>query len=147
MNLPKNILVPTDFSEGAEAALNYAVALAAKLDARVHLLNVVTLPMLGADAGFMVTPSMMDEVLGGNQKALDALVAARTGLCEFGPAQIEVGDARGQIEEIARKVGADLIVMGTHGRRGFRRLLLGSVAEAIVRVSPCPVLLVRHDEP
>jgi nucleotide-binding universal stress UspA family protein len=147
MNLPKNILVPTDFSEGAQAALDYAVALAAKLDASVHLLNVVTLPMLGADTGIVVTPSMMDEVLGGNQKALDELVAARAGQCAFGPAQLEVGDARAQIEEAARKVGADLIVMGTHGRRGFRRLLLGSVAEAIARVAPCPVLLVRHAEP
>jgi len=49
------------------------------------------------------------------------------------------------IEETAAEIGADLIVMGTHGRRGVSRLLLGSVAESVARTAPCPVLLVRKD--
>jgi nucleotide-binding universal stress UspA family protein len=144
MNLPKNILVPTDFSEGAEAALDYAVALAAKLDAKVHLLNVVGVQMMGAAMGVPLSSAAIEAVFDGNQKELDRLVAARAGKCAFGPTLLETGDARTQIEQVVAKVHADLIVMGTHGRRGFSRLLLGSVAEAIARIAPCPVLLVRQ---
>ena len=64
MNLPKNILVPTDFSESAEAALDYAVALAAKLDAKVHLLNVAGLQLLGAEMGIPITASMVACAMG-----------------------------------------------------------------------------------
>jgi nucleotide-binding universal stress UspA family protein len=145
MNLPKNILVPTDFSDGANAALDYAVALAAKLDAKVHVLHVIGVQMLGTEIGLAVTASLVDEIFRGAQASLDRLVAARTGKCAFGPALIETGDARATIEQKARDVKADLIVMGTRGHRGVKRLLLGSVAEATARIAPCPVLLVRED--
>ncbi len=146
MNLPKTILVPTDFSENAEHALDYAVALAAKLDAKLHLLNVIGMQMIGAEYGIAVTQSMVEDIMRGNQSALDKLVASRTAKAAFGPAQLEVGDARSVIEATAQKIHADLIVMGTHGRRGLTRLLLGSVAESVVRTAPCPVLLVRAPE-
>jgi len=146
MNLPKTILVPTDFSENAEQALDYAVAFAAKLDAKIHLLNVIGMQMLGAEYGLAVTQSMVDDTMRGNQGALDKLVAARAGKAAFGPPQLEFGDARAVIETVAQKLHADLIVMGTHGRRGVKRLLLGSVAESVVRTVPCPVLLVRAPE-
>jgi nucleotide-binding universal stress UspA family protein len=59
---------------------------------------------------------------------------------------LKTGDARDLINQTAAEVGADLIVMGTHGRRGVRRALLGSIAETVVRSAPCPVLTVRtHD--
>jgi nucleotide-binding universal stress UspA family protein len=146
MSLPRNILVPTDFSQHAERALDFAVELAAKLDARVHLLNVVGLPVMGAEVGFVVTASMIDSILRDNQEALDKLVAARTGKAAFGPTLLKTGDARNVIDATAKEVGADLIIMGTHGRRGVSRMLLGSVAESVVRTSPCPVLLVRAQE-
>jgi len=146
MNLPKTILVPTDFSENAEQALDYAVALAAKLDAKVHLINVIGMQMLGAEYGIAVTQSMVEDIMRGNQTALDNLVAARAAKASFGPAELEFGDARAVIQATAQKINADLIVMGTHGRRGMSRLLLGSVAESVVRTAPCPVLLVRANE-
>ncbi|HUJ58331.1 MAG TPA: universal stress protein [Kofleriaceae bacterium] len=146
MNLPKNILVPTDFSANADAALDYAVALAGKLDAKVHVLNVVAVQTLGADLGIAVTQSVVESVMEGNQKALERLVAERASKASFGPIQLELGDARTVIDQMAAKLGADLIVMGTHGRRGVRRLLLGSVAESIARTAPCPVLLLRQSE-
>jgi nucleotide-binding universal stress UspA family protein len=59
------------------------------------------------------------------------------------PALLEVGDARDVIDRVAEHVGADLVVMGTHGRRGLRRVLLGSIAESVVRSAPCPVLTIR----
>jgi nucleotide-binding universal stress UspA family protein len=145
--LPRNILVPTDFSEHAERALDYAVALAAKLDARVHVLDAVVLPIWGAELGVSVTAAMVDDVMSANQKELERLVAARTGKAAFGPPWLEVGDARTVIVDVATRLGADLIVMGTHGRRGVSRLFLGSVAESVVRTAPCPVLLVRAELP
>ncbi len=146
MLLPKTILVPTDFSQNAERALDYAAALAGKLDAKVHLLNVIGMQMFGAEYGVQVTSAMVDDVMRDSQQALDKLMAAHTDSASFGPARLEFGDARTVIETTARSLGADLIVMGTHGRRGMKRLLLGSVAESVARTAPCPVLLVRDSE-
>jgi universal stress protein A len=143
MMLPTCILVPTDFSGNAEHALDYAVELAAKLGAKVHLLNVIAMQMFGAEYGVAVTQAMVEDVMRGNQEALDRLVAARATKAAFGPAQLEFGDPRAVVEQTALKLGVDLIVMGTHGRHGMKRLLIGSVAESVVRTAPCPVLLIR----
>ncbi len=145
MTLPTKILVPVDFSEGSLAALDYACELAAKLDATIHLLNVVGIQMMGADFGVTMASSVVDTVYRANEKALADLVAARLAKASFAPPRLETGDARLAIEQVAKAIGAGLIVMGTHGRRGVRRLLIGSVAESIVRVAPCPVLLVRDE--
>jgi nucleotide-binding universal stress UspA family protein len=144
MRLPQHILVPVDFSEYSEHALDYAIALAAKLDAKVHVLNVVGLPMIGVpEMGVAFSAGMMDSVMKSNQSALDTLVAARRTKAAIGEVMLRVGDAREVILVACEEVGADLIVMGTHGRRGVSRALLGSVAESVVRTSPCPVLTIR----
>jgi nucleotide-binding universal stress UspA family protein len=142
MQLPKRILVPTDFSEPATQALDYAVALAAKVGATVHVLNVMTPNAVGGQYG-MIYAEGVDALLERTRKALDELVAARQASASFAPVQLEFGDARGVIDDVAASIGADLIVMGTRGRQGFSRLMLGSVAESIARTAPCPVLLVR----
>jgi nucleotide-binding universal stress UspA family protein len=143
MPLPKNILVPTDFSECATAALDYAVELAAKLDARVHVVNAVGVEIIGTEYGMSLTPDLVNMVYASNQRELDKIIAERASKVPFGPALLETGDPRQVIDEAVTKVHADLIVMGTHGRRGFRRLFLGSVAESVARTAACPVLLVR----
>jgi len=142
--LPKNILVPTDLSAHAEEAFDYACELAVKLDATVHLVNVIGIPSLGLpELGVAVTGTMIDSMIKENQQALDALVARRRGDVRIGQILLKTGDARDMIDETAKEVGADLIVMGTHGRRGVSRALLGSVAETVVRTAPCPVLTIR----
>ncbi len=142
--LPKNILVPTDLSPHAEAAFEYACELAAKLDATVHLVNVIGVPALGLpELGVAVTSTLIDSMATGNQEALDALAARHRGGTRIGQVLMKTGDARDMIDEAAKEVGADLIVMGTHGRRGFSRARLGSVAETVVRTAPCPVLTIR----
>jgi len=146
MNLPKTILVPTDFSDSAESALDYAVALAGKLGATVHLLNAITIPALGVpELGVAVASTMMESAVTANQAELDRLAARRE------PAKIttllRTGDARDVIVEAAKEVHADLIVMGTHGRRGVKRALLGSIAEGVLRTAPCPVLTIRQHPP
>ena len=145
MSLPTTILVATDFSPPAEHALDYAIELANKLGAKVHLVNVIGIPTYGVpELGLAISSSVMDSVVKSSQSELDKLVAARA------PTKIEAmlrtGDARDVIINTAVEVGAQLIVMGTHGRRGVSRALLGSVAESVVRHAPCPVLIVRADK-
>ena len=142
--LPKTILVPTDLSEGAEEALDYACELAAKLDATIHLVNVIGIPAIGVpELGVAMTATMIDSMVVENQRALDDLVARKCHAARMGQALLKTGDARDVINQTALELGADLIVMGTHGRRGVTRALLGSVAETVVRSAPCPVLTVR----
>src|SRR5262245_55804114 len=132
MTLPKTILVATDFSEHADHALEYAAELAARLDATIHLVHAIMIPPMGVPEmgvadGAMAVQSMTQQA----QAALDARVARHRDRVALAPTRLEVGDAREVIDGTAEVIGADLIVMGTHGRRGLRRMLLGSVAESV----------------
>lgn len=138
---PQKILVPIDFSQGSEQALDYACALAKKIGATVHLVH-------GLDAALpeltlTLSSEMLRSLRDGNQAALDRLADARRANVEIGMTLVMEGDPREVIHAAAEKLGVDLIVMGTHGRRGLARLFLGSVAEDVSRRAPCPVLLVR----
>ena len=145
--LPKHILVPTDLSEGAEQALDYACDLARTLDAEVHLLNVVGVPALGVpELGVALASTVIDQLVVENQTALQELARTHCSTTRVGQILIKAGDPRDMINETARELGIDLIVMATHGRRGITRALLGSVAETVVRTAPCAVLTVRLRE-
>jgi nucleotide-binding universal stress UspA family protein len=141
--LPKHILVPTDLSEGAEQALDYACELARTLGAQIHLLNVISIPALGVpELGLALTSTMIDQLVMDNQEAIDRLARTKC-TAQVGHVLVKTGDARDTINQTASELGIDLIVMGTHGRRGISRALLGSVAETVVRSAPCAVLTVR----
>lgn len=143
--LPKNILVPTDLGEGAEQALTYACELAGPLGATIHLLNVIGIPALGVpELGLALTSSVIDRLVVENQTALDKLAESRRTTTKIGQVILRTGDARDVINDTAKDLEIDLIVMHTHGRRGVSRALLGSVTESVVRTAPCPVLTVRE---
>ena len=143
------ILVPTDFSATADAALEYAYVLAERFGASIELLHVLDDPFvadgMAAEAYISEAPALRSAMLHDAQKRLRHRAAAREG---FPTVETEVlfGHGARTIAEYAAERGTDLIVMGTHGRTGFAHLLLGSVAERLVRTSPCPVLTVRHPE-
>ena len=142
--LPKNILVPTDMSEGAEAALDFACELAHKLEAKVHLLNVVGIPVLGVpELGIAMTSGVIDSIMVDNEKAMAKLADSKRSKANIGQVIMKTGDARDVINQTATELAIDMIVMSTHGRRGVSRALLGSVTESVVRTAPCPVLTVR----
>jgi universal stress protein A len=141
-----DILVPTDFSEPSEAALDYALALAATHGSRLHLLHVV-------DASFVTGPVSAEIFVvetPAEQAALfddaKAKLAHRAARCTSGKITTEVitGTSARTIICYARARSIDLIVMGTHGRSGMAHLFMGSVAEKVVRDAPCPVLTVRQ---
>jgi nucleotide-binding universal stress UspA family protein len=140
------ILVPTDFSGPSDAALRYARTVASRFGATLHLLHVVDDPYRLAYATEIYVPE-----LSGLREDLLADAAARlktllepSDITQLG-ATVEalIGTPSSTIVEYANTHKIDLIVMGTHGRGGMSHLLLGSVAERVVRTAACPVLTVR----
>ena len=147
MNPPSHILVPTDFSVQAEQALDYACTLASKLGATVHVLSVIGVPAFGGpELGMAMTESLLQQMREESRRGLEKLAEARRTSGVIGHLLLRTGDARDIIPRAAVEIGADLIVMGTHGRRGFSRVLLGSVTEHVVRTSTVPVLTVTRRE-
>ena len=143
MNIPRNILVPIDLDDSSAQVLEYAVALAAKLDAKLHVFHAVPWPLMGAEVTIAVSDAAMDGIMKREQKVFDEIVAAHTAKLPPASVALKKGDARTAILAAAKELPADLIVIGTHGRRGVSRLMLGSVAESVARTAPCPVLFVR----
>lgn len=142
--LPKTILVPTDFSDSSGSALAYAVKLAKSLGAELVVLHTYELPMIGFPDGTLVaTAELTSRVLEGARVALDAAVAKHAGAGVSLRTLVKQGESWRTIVDTAPEVGAGLIVMGTHGRSGLPRALLGSVAEKVVRMATCPVLTVH----
>jgi len=144
MRTIKKILVPTDFSASARAAVDYAVDLAHKFDAQVTLIHAYQTPAYLLPEGSILAGS--DMIVDIMNRAAEALADARRGL--EGKVPVETLLVEGlpfiQVVNAAREGNFDLIVMGTHGRTGIRHVLLGSVAERVVRTAPCPVLTVRE---
>lgn len=144
MALPRTILVATDFSEHADHALEYAAEIATLMGATVHLVHALPpAPMGGPELGAAYSSAVMASMTEQAQAALDSRAGRYRARVTLGSVRLEIGDPRDVIDGVAAQVGADLIVMGTHGRRGIRRVLLGSVAESVVRTAPCPVLITR----
>jgi nucleotide-binding universal stress UspA family protein len=142
--LPAVVLVPTDLSVEAERAFDYACDLARELDATVHLLHVIGIPALGVpELGVALTAQMIDSLITEHRVAVEALADKHRKDTRIGEVLLKTGDARDMINQTAKNLHVDLIAMGTHGRRGVSRALLGSVAESVVRSAPCPVLTVR----
>ena len=146
----KNILVATDFSEPSEAAITYGRALARNFSATLHVVHVVGnvgSAVYGAEAYVTSVPELQREVEDAAGKQLDdvlvdndepPLPTRRVLITSSAPALALV--------DYARQEHIDLIITGTHGRGGVAHLLMGSVAERVVRTAPCPVLTVRHPE-
>jgi nucleotide-binding universal stress UspA family protein len=142
--LPKVILVATDFSECGREALAYAVDLAGEAHADVFLAHVYQLPVVGLP---VLAPNTIVEltasIVRSAQAELDAEVAKYSARGVTVQGILRRGDPREAIIETAKDTRADLLVVGTHGRRGVVRALIGSVAESIVRTSPVPVVTVH----
>jgi nucleotide-binding universal stress UspA family protein len=138
----KHILVPTDFGESSRRAGTIAADLAAKYGATLTLVHSYEVPMYEYP-GVIIPQDLTEAILDAAKAQLDQQLAAllasgakASGVLGFG---IPVQEIVGAIE----RTHADLVIMGTHGRKGINRLLMGSVAERIVRMSPVPVLTVH----
>ena len=149
----RRILVPVDGSGTSTLGLKQALGLARDQRARVRVLNVIDERVIASAIdpyGAADTSALLQSMEATGKKALGAAVAlAKPGKVTADTAQVQshgryVSDV---ILDHAKTWRADLIVMGTHGRRGLNRLLLGSDAERVLREAPVPVLLVRGEQP
>jgi nucleotide-binding universal stress UspA family protein len=142
----RRILAPTDFSDAGARAVRYAAELADKFGAELILLHVIQDLALVLPDAVMPTPlptADLDHLTQSARTALQNQIAALN-LGRLNPrAEVRYGSPAGEIVAAAKDLGADLICVSTHGRTGLAHLLLGSVAEKIVRHAPCPVLVVR----
>jgi nucleotide-binding universal stress UspA family protein len=140
----RRILVPTDFSETSAAALQYASALARRFAARVYLLNVADYPGLAPDGDYPI--GIVETMQNAAHDRLRRLLTERDVQDLQPDYATRIGLPAEEIVQYAHEHAIDLIVMGTHGREGMMRVVLGSVAETVVRRAPCPVLTVHHPE-
>jgi len=137
----QHFLVPTDFSADADYALEYAMTLASKLQAKLTLLHVIEPFVVGSveSMPYSFLQDLEDKITQA-MVPYHARVTAAGLACDY---SIVHGVPFQVIIETAGTARVDLIIMGTHGRTGLRHVLLGSVAERVVRLAPCPVLVVR----
>jgi nucleotide-binding universal stress UspA family protein len=139
----RTILVPVDFSETSEAALDAALGLAGPLGAKLRLVHAIQIDTAVYPYGLIIGEDMEKRILDVAQGRLDEWCqrAARRGV--EAEASVSSGVAVDAILSLARSLPADLIVMGTRGLAGLKHVVLGSVAERTVRLAPCPVLTVK----
>ena len=146
----KKILVATDFSEPSDAALAYGRELARTFGASLTVLHIadnILTRAYGAEGVVLADPELQREIETSAQRQVDAVLVDedRKMLGAVGLV-ITSNSPSAAIVTYARDASVDLIVMGTHGRGAIAKLLMGSVAERVVRIAPCPVLTVRHPE-
>ena len=144
----RRVLVPTDFSSPADAALSHAVSMADRFGATLHLLHVVTDPRAGwyglGDAEVQID-RLKSEAEAQARDRLDDMARDSSAVeVQTAVTQRLNQDVADAIREYVAGHSIDLVVMGTHGRRGVGRLVLGSVANRLIRRSACPVMTVRQ---
>jgi universal stress protein A len=142
------ILVPIDFSPPSAAALEYARIVAMTFGSSIRILHVINDPSAEsefvADSFAPSTEDIRDELLAGARDRLASVLSAKDCARFHAHSDALIGQPAKVIIEHASAIKADLIVMGTHGRTGLAHLLMGSVAEHVVREATCPVLTVRE---
>lgn len=142
------ILVATDFSETSDQALDCAKAIAGRFGASIHLLHVLDEPPDLSSGGAEASAEMAAFCAVRHDRArqrLRRLLTLEEGARFCATGHVRTGAPAEVIRDVAVERDVDLIVMGTHGRTGVAHLLLGSVAETVVRTAPCAVMTVRPD--
>lgn len=136
------VIVGYDFSELGEEALRIGVTFARSASkAELHVAHVISPPAVMSELGPTVPlEGVIDEA---RERIATRLDNARLPATVRASAHVSLGDAGHELPELAQELHADLIVLGTHGRKGLQRMLLGSVAEQVVRRAPCSVMCVK----
>lgn len=140
------IVCPIDFSSTSERAADYAVRLARQLGAAVHFVHAWETPAYALpDGAVLFGPEVVARITTELQKQMDACIARHAQIDVAVKGHLVQGTPAREIVRMSGELGAELIVMGTHGRTGIAHLVLGSVAERVVRTSVVPVLTIPPD--
>lgn len=143
----RRILLPTDFSDSSATATKYACELVTKFDAELHLLHTLEVH-LTSTPGFgmgLALPQYIHESRAAAASALTRVLETQWAISRKVVQAVVEGSPKVEIIRYARTQEIDLIVLATHGRSGFAHVIIGSVAESVVRTAPCPVLTVRSE--
>jgi nucleotide-binding universal stress UspA family protein len=139
----RHILVPTDFGEPSARAVNLGIELAVKFEAKLTLLHAYEVPLYTYPQAEAIVVDLFTPIEQAAREQLNSALASVQQKLPQAKAILRSGVPWREILSAVEEVAADVVVMGTHGRRGVTHALLGSVAEKIVRLSPVPVLTVR----
>lgn len=137
----KTVVIPIDFSSTMDKVIDYATSVADQLGAKVHFLNVVN-DFQGYDM-VLAHPSFMEltrDLKNKSEERMTGLVEDYGNLKGGASGKVITGDPAEEIVAFAKEVNADMIIIGTHGVKGFEKLIIGSTAEKVVKHAPCPVL-------
>ena len=141
----QKILVPTDFSEYSQHALKYAVALAQSFKAKLYVVHVWEQSIVAAPTETFHAEIWVEAEKSEREQLNQLTQELRTKGIDVEPV-FGSGIAHSEIVKTAKELDVDLITLATHGRTGLRHLVFGSTAEKIIRLAPCPVLVVKHPE-
>jgi len=143
----QRILLPTDFSNFSVIAMNYACELATRFDAELHLLHTLEVHTdftPNFEMG-LALPKQVSESKAAAEKALTSVLDPQWATGRNVTHAVVEGSPKVEIVRYARTNAIDLVVLSTHGRTGLTHVIMGSVAESVVRTAPCPVLTVRPE--
>ncbi len=139
----QQIIVPVDYTKSTDKLVAYAVSLAEKLSAVIHFVHVVADFPGDAMIGAPYAQEYQDKIFAASQEKMTALVENSQKKCPGCTGEVVYGDPVDQIIDFARSKNADLIIISTHGARGLEKILLGSVAERVLKGAHCPVLIMN----
>ncbi len=141
----KNILFPVDFTESSQKVLPTVKAVARQLGANITLLHVVRGPedFAGFEIGTLWWTNLQKEIMEGAEKAMERFVEENMAEIENMPRKVLIGDVVEEIVKFASDNQIDMIMIGTHGRKGLEKAVFGSVAEGVVANACCPVLTIN----
>ena len=142
----QRILVPVDFSANSKKAVDYAMAFAKQFGASLTFLHVIQVNYAYGEFGAIDFTSLEREMRSGAEKELADLRGAASGAGLESRTLVREGSPPKVIADVAKEIQSDLLVISTHGYTGLKHVLMGSIAEHVVRYAPCPVLVVRLQE-
>ena len=147
-SIPKKILLPTDFSPSSKAALQMASELAQHFHAELHLVNVIPFFPTTTLADFIPEKKFIEEARLNAEQMLDTCKETLTGKGIKISSSVEAGnDVAGKIMEVIEREHIDMVVISTHGISGWHPLVFGSIAEKLIKLVQCPLLLLRSAKP
>jgi nucleotide-binding universal stress UspA family protein len=139
----KTVLVPVDLTSSTKSLVDYALYIAESHNAVINFLHVVSDYPGDAMIGSPYGEDYQEKAFVDSKHKVDQLVADSKQLCPGSNGEVVGGDPVNRIVEYAEKKKADLIIIGTHGAKGLEKMILGNVAEHVLRKSPCPVLIMN----
>ncbi|HEY0465522.1 MAG TPA: universal stress protein [Polyangiaceae bacterium] len=142
----KRILVATDFGEASERALELALELAARFDSELTLIHIWEFPTYEYLDGMPMPTAYADQIAEAAKTRMKATIDSIKARCPGAQSIVRMGLVWSEVLRETQETDPDLLVLGTHGRRGLKHAILGSVAEKLVRLSPVPVLTVHGSE-